>query len=242
LVTTRNRARTKQWTDQDRVRKQAQNWVEEANAQTNADRQTQEAQRAAATGKVVLMETMGPSGSGTEPDISDLAGIQVTMTLEQLLRLVPQFRDGIRRTLEGTATQAAPAVQLTEVDERIMDYECPSMEAIVGGQKIAGILMDGGSGVNVISMATCRQLGITKWEPCKFWLRMANGSSVRPIGIILDLEMVVQGHMFTISVVIMDLPHQDAYPILLGRLWLRSARMKHDWPSQGKAETKSGFI
>jgi hypothetical protein len=45
-----------------------------------------------------------------------------------------------------------------------------------------------------------------------------------------DLEMVVQGHTFTISVVILDLPHQDAYPILLGRPWLRSARMKHDWP------------
>jgi hypothetical protein len=65
------------------------------------------------------------------------------------------------------------------------------MEAIVSGQKIVGILIDGGSGVNVISMATCRQLGITKWEPCKFWLRMANGSLVQPIGMIPDLEMVV---------------------------------------------------
>jgi hypothetical protein len=82
--------------------------------------------------------------------------------LEQLLQLVPRFRDGIRRTLEGTATSSAPAVQLTEVDERVMDCECPSMEAIVSGQKIAGILIDGGSGVNVISMATCRQLGVTK--------------------------------------------------------------------------------
>jgi hypothetical protein len=31
-----------------------------------------------------------------------------------------------------------------------------------------------------------------------------------------ELEMVVQGHAFTISVVIMDLPYQDGYPILLG--------------------------
>jgi hypothetical protein len=91
-----------------------------------------------------------------EPGISDLTGIQVTMTLEQLLRLVLRFREGIRRTLEGTVTTTATAVQLTEVDERVMDCECPSMEAIVVGQKIAGILIDGGSGVNVMSMATCR--------------------------------------------------------------------------------------
>jgi hypothetical protein len=103
-----------------RVRQQAQNWVEKANEQNDAERRTQEAQRIA-TGKVVLTETAGPSGSRTEPDILDLAGIQVTMTLEQLLRLVPRFKDGIRRTLEGTATQSAPAIQLTEVDERVMD-------------------------------------------------------------------------------------------------------------------------
>jgi hypothetical protein len=120
-----------------------------------------------------------------EPDISDLAGIQVTMTLEQLLWLVPRFQEGIRCTLEGTVTTTAPTIQLTEVDERVMDYECPSMEAIVGGQKIAGILIDGGSGVNVVSMATCWQLGIMKWElgimkwePCKFLLQISNGSSV----------------------------------------------------------------
>jgi hypothetical protein len=76
------------------------------------------------------------------------------------------------------------------------------MEAIVGEKRIAGILIDRGSGVNVINMATCRELGITKWEPCKFWMRMANGSCVRPIGMIRNLEIVVQGHTFTISVVV----------------------------------------
>jgi hypothetical protein len=103
-----------------------------------------------------MKDATEPASSETDPDISDLAGIQVTMTLEQLLRLVPQFREGIRRTLRGTTPPPAPAVQLTEVDKRVMDCECPSMEAIVGGQKVTGILIDGGSGVNVISMATCR--------------------------------------------------------------------------------------
>jgi hypothetical protein len=56
-----------------------------------------------------------------EPDISDLAGIQVTMTLEQLLRLVPRFREGLHRTLNGTVETTATAIQLTEVNERVMD-------------------------------------------------------------------------------------------------------------------------
>jgi hypothetical protein len=108
-----------------------------ANAQQIAEIQTQETQRAA-NGKQVLMEAEGPSSSGMEPDILDLAGIQVMMTLEQLLRLVPRFQEGIRRTLEGTATTMAPAVQPTEVDKRVMDCECPSMEAIEAGRRSQG--------------------------------------------------------------------------------------------------------
>jgi hypothetical protein len=91
------------------------------NAQQNAEIQTQESQRTT-TGKQVLTEPAGPSNSRTEPYTSDLAGIQVTMMLEQLLRLVPRFREGIRRTSEGTVTTTAPAVQLTEVDERVIDF------------------------------------------------------------------------------------------------------------------------
>jgi hypothetical protein len=162
--------------------------------------------------------THGIEGQGIDQlaDISDLAGIQITMTLEQLLRLVPRFSEGIRRTLGGATHTPATTVQLTEVNPRVMDCDCPSIDAILGGQSVSKILIDGGSGVNVINLAVCRQLGIITWELCTFWLRMADGSSVRPVGIIPESEMVVQGHAFTISVVIMDLPGKEAYPLLLG--------------------------
>jgi hypothetical protein len=77
-----------QWAEQDHVREQAQHWVEEANVQQNAEIQTQDNQHAA-NGKQVLTEAAEPSSSGMKPDISDLAGIQVTMMLEQLFRLYP---------------------------------------------------------------------------------------------------------------------------------------------------------
>jgi hypothetical protein len=40
LVTTRSRARTEQWIEQDRVREQAQQWVKAVNAQQHAEIQT----------------------------------------------------------------------------------------------------------------------------------------------------------------------------------------------------------
>jgi hypothetical protein len=52
-------------------------------------------------GQASVNDTEGPNIDQIT-DILDLAGIQITMTLEQLLRLVPRFSNGIRRTLGGT--------------------------------------------------------------------------------------------------------------------------------------------
>jgi hypothetical protein len=73
------------------------------------------------------------------------------MTLEQLLRLVPRFRDGIRHMMGGVMQTPTTTVQLTKVNPRVMDCNCPSLEAILGGEPIQKILIDGGSGVNVIN-------------------------------------------------------------------------------------------
>jgi hypothetical protein len=52
------------------------------------------------------------------------------MTLEQLLRLVPRFHEGLCRTLEGTTMTSAAPVRLMKVDQRVMESYCPNIEAI----------------------------------------------------------------------------------------------------------------
>ena len=76
--------------------------------------------------------------------------------------------------------------------------------------------MDGGSGVNVINKITCDRLGITKWEACPFWLQRVDTSIVRPIGLIRQLDIVIGGHTFQKSVVVLHLDAPRAYPLLLG--------------------------
>jgi K+-transporting ATPase c subunit len=91
LVITRNRACTEQWAEQDRVREQVRQWLEDTNTQQTAEMQTPGDQRIT-TGKEVLTEVTEPSSSGVDPDISDLAGIQVTMMLEQFVERQAQRR------------------------------------------------------------------------------------------------------------------------------------------------------
>jgi hypothetical protein len=57
------------------------------NAQQNSKIQT----HGTTSGNQAILEFAGASSHEMELDISNLAGIQITMTLEQLLRLVPRF-------------------------------------------------------------------------------------------------------------------------------------------------------
>ena len=145
-VTTRSKTKQGTWAEQDAVRLQTQHWVEEANAR-NAEE---------------IPEKEEPA-----MDLAELTGCQITMTLEQLLRLVPRFRAGL--TKEVPPTKVAE-VQTTsaEMGANIIDPHCPGVDMIIHGQKITGALIDGGSGVNVITTETCEKLGLTNWPKCPF--------------------------------------------------------------------------
>ena len=78
--------------------------------------------------------------------------------------------------------------------------------------EITGCIVDGDSSVNVISKATCTNLGITSWETCPFWLRMANTQSVRPLGLLQKFSIIIGGHLFEISAVVLALESQGLIP------------------------------
>ena len=65
-----------------------------------------------------------------------------------------------------------------------MDEQSPAIKVVIQGQEVVGAIVDGGPGVNVINKTTCDRLGIRKWDACPFWLRMADTSMVRPLGLI----------------------------------------------------------
>ena len=139
-----------------------------------------------------------------------------------------RFRDTLA-TLTANSSSSSPPVNLTELGTGppLMDSQNPAVKIMIKGRDLHGCIIDGGSVVNVISEATCHNLGLNQWEPCPFWLRMADTRSVRPIGLIHHLDFTLGGHMFTISAIVLHLEALDAYPMLLERPWLRTANIKH---------------
>ena len=148
-----------------------------------------------------------------------LADCQVSLPLVGLsLKLVPRLMEKVasiitKQELEDVSVNFTNPVN----GPTIMDEQSLIIKVIIHGQEVSGSIVDGGSGVNVINKTTSNRLGITTWNACPFWLRMTDISTVRPLGLIGQLDIIISGHAFRISVVLLHLDAPGANPLLLGR-------------------------
>ena len=111
----------------------------------------------------------------------------------------------------------------------VVEENNPTITFIIKGKEVPDTIIYRGSGVNVISKRTYDRLGIQEWEPCPFQLQMADTSSVRHAGLIRNLEITIGSHVFRISGVVLQVSAPGAYPLLLGRPWLKTAHRKQNW-------------
>ena len=159
-VTTQQQAQNANWTAQDELRKTAQAWVDKANV-ANTERMRQESTQHLGP----VEEDLG----SPDPVWQALAGSEVILTMDKLLQLVPRFRRTIEDRITGRSNRGV-FTNFTKTNDgpTLVDHNNPTIQVILKGQEIVGCIIDGGSGVNVISSNICKQLGISKWEACPF--------------------------------------------------------------------------
>ena len=74
------------------------------------------------------------------------------------------------------------------------------------------------------------KLGLPKPSPAPFNLKMANGTIAKPIGLLRDVKIHIHGIPYIVTLTIIDCQTiKSDYSMLLGRLWLRNAKVIHDW-------------
>ena len=88
-----------------------------------------------------------------------LTSSQISMLLHNLLHLMPRFRDTLASLTSDTNSTSLP-INLAELGTGppLMDSQNPAVKIIIKGCDLHGCIIDGGSGVNVISEATCQDL------------------------------------------------------------------------------------
>ena len=98
-----------------------------------------------------------------------LTSCQISMPLHKLMKLLPRFKNTV-----ASLTTGKELVHLVEsgTGPPVMDSQNPVVKLVIKGRDVHSCIVDGASGVNVISEATYHNLDITQWEPCPFWLQM----------------------------------------------------------------------
>ncbi len=99
--------------------------------------------------------------------------------------------------------------------------------------------------MNIITKNLETKLGSPKPKPIPYHFKMAHWNMTKPVGIIRNLKIHVRGIPYIATFTILKNSVVDfKYFMLLGRPWLRDAKVTHDWGNnvitiQGNGTTKT---
>ncbi len=89
--------------------------------------------------------------------------------------------------------------------------------------------MDGGFGINIIRKQLRLRLGLPKPKHAPYNLGMANQTTSKLMGLIKDMKIYVHGIPYIATFILLQNSVVDSnYSMLLGRPWLRDAKVAHD--------------
>jgi len=88
----------------------------------------------------------------------------------------------------------------------------------IGKNTLEDVLLDGGSGINIIIEQLRLKLGLPKPKPPPYNIRMADQTTTKLVGLIRDLKIYVHGILYITTFTIFQNSVVDSnYSMLLGR-------------------------
>ncbi len=139
--------------------------------------------------------------------------------------MVSSARKELRK---GLSTPKVPKVP-TPLNAIAVERECdPIIDVQCNGSVLRGVLVDGGVGVNVMTISAMRYLGLKIDRLASITLKMANKRVVRPKGVINNVVINVM-KVSTIMDFHVVLEEDGAYLMILGRPWLTKSHTRNYW-------------
>ena len=143
--------------------------------------------------------------------------------MRDLFSLSPSLTEFVCSRLTEALTQPSrtPTTEELIAATEAIDKHMPVISICIGKNIIDDVLLDGGSGVNVITEEERRKLGLPKPSPTPFNLKMANGTITKPTGLLRDVKIHIHGIPYIVTFTIIDCQTiKSDYSMLLGRPWL----------------------
>ena len=166
---------------------------------------------------------------------------KANISIGQLLEIAPYCKKRVMAALNSQEDELEKPASSYQVTTKAFDEEMPMISIIIKSGRVPNVLIDGGSGVNIITYTLRRKLGLNKIEPAPFTIKMVDQRKVMPKGIIRDVRLDVGGIVIRTTLTVIDMVStEDSYSMLLGRPWLKEAQAQHDWPPNKLTLTQGG--
>jgi hypothetical protein len=108
---------------------------------------------------------------------------------------------------------------------------------------IKNVLLDGSSGVNIIIKQLILRLWLPKPKPTPYNQKMTDQTTTKFVDLIKDVNIYVHGIPYiTMFTTLQNSMVDSNYSMLLGRPWLRDAKVAHDWGNNIVTIQENGTI
>ena len=157
---------------------------------------------------------------------------KLQVTMRDLFSLSRSLTEFVRSRLTEVVTPPSrtPTTKELIIATEAIDKHMPVISICIGKNIVDYALLDDGSEVNVITEEERRRLGLPKPSPSPFNLKMANRTIAKPTGLLRDVKIHIHGIPYIVTLTVIDCQTiKSDYSMLLGRPWLRNAKVIHDW-------------
>jgi hypothetical protein len=104
------------------------------------------------------------------------------------------------------------------------DVGCFSVPVTIKGFYVGEVMCDLGSSANMMSLSLFNTIGGMELKPCEVRIGLADGSLKNEEGVIETVDIVIDGFIFPIEVVVMEMKVLNRAQMILGRPFLATAR------------------
>ena len=164
---------------------------------------------------------------------ADLSSLKADIIFGQLLKISPVARKTLKEGMPVIRRTRKVKIRVSarvQIHERRWDVKPIEIEVMVVDKVIPNVLVDGGSGLNILPEYTMKKLGLSLTGPSSFIINMANQSPAVSLVMIKDCRISIGGEEYVVTFHVIKMhSNKDIFPLLLDRPWLRISDAIMDW-------------
>ncbi|CAA7021317.1 unnamed protein product [Microthlaspi erraticum] len=174
-----------------------------------------------------------PKKEKEQAKLKDLVSqLSVRLPFIDACQIIPSLRKYMKAILTSNVSLEEGAMMITKECSAILQNRMPEklndpgsfvLSCKIGSTHFHRALCDLGSSVNLMPYSVAKLLGITDFKPTKISLVFADRSVRRPVGVIMDVPIMVGDCYIPADFVVLELEHQPKDPLILGRPFLATA-------------------